>query len=182
MSRIPPLNRTDFDAALSERTVQMADEQLGSTRVFAHVPGLAAAWLDFLGTMRAGEVLDPRLKELVRLRIAFHNQCPRCMSMRLEPDAIDEAVVCTLDVPEEPPGLTDLERAALRFADLMARDHLAIDDAVFDELRRWLSVPEVVELAMQVAVFVGFGRLGAVLRVVDDLPEQYAAEGPLRYT
>ena len=57
------------------------------------------------------------------------------------------------------------ERAALRFADLMATDHLKIDDAAFAELRRHLSEAEVVELGVWTAVFIGFGRLNTILGV-----------------
>jgi alkylhydroperoxidase family enzyme len=57
------------------------------------------------------------------------------------------------------------ERAALRFADLMATDHLSIDDALFAELRRHFSEAEIVELGMSAALFIGFGRLNAVLGI-----------------
>jgi alkylhydroperoxidase family enzyme len=57
------------------------------------------------------------------------------------------------------------ERAALTFADLMATDHHTIDDAVFAELRRHFSEAEIVELGVSTALFVGFGRLNAVLGI-----------------
>jgi alkylhydroperoxidase family enzyme len=60
---------------------------------------------------------------------------------------------------------TPRERAALAFAELMATDHLKIDDAVFAELRGHFSEPEIVELGVQTALFVGFGRLNAALGI-----------------
>jgi alkylhydroperoxidase family enzyme len=57
------------------------------------------------------------------------------------------------------------ERAALTFADLMATDHHKIDDAVFAELRRHFSEAEIVELGMSAALFIGFGRLNAVIGI-----------------
>ena len=57
------------------------------------------------------------------------------------------------------------ERAALKFAELMATDHLKIDDAVFVELRRHFSEAEIVELGVSTAVFIGFGRLNAVIGI-----------------
>ncbi|HEY7648072.1 MAG TPA: hypothetical protein VID04_03625 [Methylomirabilota bacterium] len=57
------------------------------------------------------------------------------------------------------------ERAALTFADLMATDHHRIDDAVFAELRRHFSEAEIVELGMSAALFIGFGRLNAVIGI-----------------
>ena len=78
-----------------------------------------------------------RLIELVRLRIAFHNQCRSCMAIRYSTglnDGLTEGLVCSLERPQEAEDLTDSERAALAYADLMATDHLAVDDALFDRL------------------------------------------------
>jgi alkylhydroperoxidase family enzyme len=60
---------------------------------------------------------------------------------------------------------TPRERAALKFADMMATDHLKIDDALFAELRRHFSEAEIVELGVSTAVFIGFGRLNAVIGI-----------------
>jgi len=57
------------------------------------------------------------------------------------------------------------ERAALRFAELMAGDHRQVDDAVFAELRRHFTEAQIVELGVSTALFVGFGRLNAVLGI-----------------
>jgi alkylhydroperoxidase family enzyme len=60
---------------------------------------------------------------------------------------------------------TDRERVAIRFAELMATDHLKIDDAFFEDLRRHFSDAEIVELGVSVALNVGLGRLNAVLGI-----------------
>ncbi len=57
------------------------------------------------------------------------------------------------------------ERAALTFAELMATDHLKIDDAVFAELQRHFSEAEIVELGVSTALFVGLGRFNAVIGI-----------------
>ncbi len=57
------------------------------------------------------------------------------------------------------------ERVALTFAELMATDHLKIDDAVFAELRRHFSEAEIVELGVSTALFVGLGRFNAVIGI-----------------
>ena len=126
--------------------------------------------------MREDGTLSPRLMELVRLRIAFHNQCRSCMAIRYEAavdDGVSEDLVCSLERPAEADDLTPAERAALRYADLFATNHLAIDDAVYDGLRQHLTEGELVELGMVCALFVGFGRLAATWAVTDDLPDEY---------
>ena len=60
---------------------------------------------------------------------------------------------------------TPRERAALTFAELMATDHLKIDDAVFAELRRHFSEAEIVELGVATALYVGLGRFNAVIGI-----------------
>lgn len=148
----------------------------GNLRIYAHRPELAAAYARFVTTLRAPGELSPRLVELVRLRVAFHNQCRSCMAVRYpdaKADGVDETLVCQLETPEEAPDLTEAERAALRFADLLATDHLAIDDAVFEQLRTHFTTAQIVELGLQVATFVGFGRLSMAWDMVDELPTEY---------
>ena len=70
----------------------------------------------FSEQLRSSAKLRPRLIELVRLRIAFHNQCRYCMSMRYGSaldDGLTEAQVCSLERPAEDPDLTaaDIEAA-----------------------------------------------------------------------
>lgn len=149
-------------------------------QIYAQRPPLAQTFLEFGRTLRAERLLPDRLVELVRLRVAFWNQCRSCMAIRYEEgtrDGVTEELVCSIERPQEAPGLTEPERAALAFADAFATDHLSIDDAMLDGLRAHFSEPEIVELAMNVATFVGFGRMGAIFHMVDDLPERFHAEG-----
>lgn len=154
-------------------------------RIYAQRPELAVKFLELGRTFREERLLPDRLIELVRLRVAFWNQCRSCMAVRYEEgiaDGLTEDLVCSLERPQEAADLTDAERAAIGFGDLMATNHLAISDATFDGLREHFSEPEIVELCMNVALFVGFGRMGAALHMVDDLPEHFQGEGEERVT
>jgi len=55
------------------------------------------------------------------------------------------------------------EKLALRFAEQMALHHQGIDAAFFRELRAEFSPAEVIELGMMIGLFIGYGRLLAVL-------------------
>jgi AhpD family alkylhydroperoxidase len=58
---------------------------------------------------RSTGTLPPRLVELVRLRIAFHNQCRSCMSVRYQSaidDGLTEDAVCSLERPADAPDLS----------------------------------------------------------------------------
>lgn len=145
-------------------------------QIYAHRPEFAAAHLEFGRLLRERSLLPPRLIELVRLRVAFHNQCRSCMAVRYGDgidDGVTEDLVCSLERPEEADDLTEAERAALAYADLLATDHLAIDDRIFERLGRHFSEAEIVDLCFSTAYFVGFGRMAMSLDMVDDLPESY---------
>lgn len=56
-------------------------------RVYSHTPEMAKAFAALAGTATGpGTDLPDRLKELVRLRVAFHNQCCSCMAVRYLPE------------------------------------------------------------------------------------------------
>ena len=69
------------------------------------------------------------------------------------------------------------ERRAIRFGELRATNHLAIDDAFYDDMRTVFTEPEIVELGLNVALFVGVGRLAATWNMVDDLPDRFRSAG-----
>lgn len=143
--------------------------------IWAHRPKTFQAFSNFYQTRVDEAEFEPRLSELVRLRIAFHNQCRTCMALRFAPESVSEGDVCSLEKPEEAPDLTPRERVALHFADLFALNHLAIDDKVFDGLREHFSEGELVELSIWCAICVGFGRMGATWHMTEELPESYKA-------
>lgn len=152
---------------------------LGVAGIMSRLPDVAAAVGGVTGALRETGALSPRLMELVRLRIAFHNQCRSCMSIRYQSaidDGLTEDAVCSLERPAEAADLTDAEREALRFADLFATNHLAVDDAVYDDLRRHFTEDQLVALGLHCALCVGLGRLAATWHVVEDLPEEFRAE------
>ena len=55
------------------------------------------------------------------------------------------------------------EKLAVRFAQRMAIDHQDIDDEFFAELRGEFTDPEIFELGMITGMFIGYGRLLAML-------------------
>lgn len=173
MARVPPASTAQFAAIYGE------DAPL-QRRVYAQNPGVAAAYVAFAAGLREAGTLPPRLIELVRLRVAFHNQCRSCMAIRYQDgveDGVTEGLVCSLESPQEAPDLTAAERAAIAYADLLATDHFAITDDTFAELRRYFADPEIIELCFNVAVFVGFGRMAMSLDMTDELPDRYQEPG-----
>lgn len=179
MSRISMISSDQWPVQLRDATG--ADRQTpleqGIMRIAAHRPAIALGLVAFNRSMREDALLDTRLIELVRLRIAFHNQCRSCMAIRYtDPEAereIGEDIACSLKKPFEAPDLTESERAALDFADRFATDHLSIDDDVYAKLKAFFSEAQIVELGFACARFVGIGRLAATWNMIEDLPDAY---------
>ena len=96
-------------------------------------------------------------------------------------DAVDagvsEDLVCALEKPTDAPDLSQAERLALRYADLLCTNHLAIGDALYAELGAHFSDKQIVELGSWCAVCIGFGRLSATWNMVEDLPQRFQAGG-----
>ncbi len=178
MSRIAKLAPEQWDERLVSaiQPDNLTDLEQGLTRYFAHCPEQALGLMGFGGALKRNRSLPERLVELVRLRVAFFNQCRSCMAIRYSDavaDGVTEGLVCSLERPQEAEHLSAAEKAAIRYGELMATDHLAIDDGVYDELRRHFTEAQIVELGMTVAFFVGFGRLAATWHMVEELPEAF---------
>ncbi len=140
MSRISKLPPEQWDERLVSaiRPENLTDLEQGLTRYFAHCPEQALGLMAFGGALKMNRSLPDRLVELVRLRVAFFNQCRSCMAIRYSDavaDGVTEGLVCSLERPQEAENLTAAEKAAIRYGELMATDHLAIDDAIYADLR-----------------------------------------------
>jgi alkylhydroperoxidase family enzyme len=137
------------------------------TRAFAPHPALVEAYQRFYTPwhMGAEALLEPRLKELVRLRIATLNGCVLCKTVRMAPTVVREEEAATGVDAADRSGFSEREQAALRFAELMALDHRAIDDAEVATMRRHFTDAEFLELAMMTGQYIGFGRVLAMLQL-----------------
>ena len=164
MPRIKKLELDEWDNDLREMTAADSGTALeqGIMRMFAHTPEISKGLVAFGGAIKSHRSLPDRLVELVRLRVAFHNQCRSCMAIRYQDgvDAgIDEDLVCSLEKPQEAEDLSDAEKAAIEYGE-----------------------SEVVELSITVAWFVGFGRLAATYHMVEELPEAFQNENSEKLT
>lgn len=178
MTRLSKMAVEDWDPELRAMTGADGATALeqGMTRVLAHSPSVAKAVIVFGGTLFQNTALPRRLIELVRLRVAFHNQCRSCMAVRYQSaidDGVTETLVCSLEKPLEAPDLTDREKAAVAYADISSTDHFSINDQTYANLRRYFSEAEIVELGAFIAYFIGFGRFAAGMDMIEELPQGF---------
>jgi len=178
MSRISlvPVESWPPELAATLGDAQPSAVELGISRITAHRPALSLAMQAYNQALRANRTLPERLMELVRLRIAFHNQCRSCMAIRYESaveDGLDEGAVCSLERPYEAADLSEADKAAIEYGERMATNHLSIDGAMYDRLRGFYTEPQIVELGLWVAWCVGVGRLAASWDMVEHLPQAF---------
>jgi alkylhydroperoxidase family enzyme len=172
MPRLPLVALSDFPPALRDAVERGRSNGMLSTtvpvQVWAHRPALASAWLEALEQFHSHSLLPARLRELVRLKIASITNCVACQLAR-KTDTVDEAdLACLASLAPDSGRFNAAERAALRYAELFAADYTAIDDAVYDELKRHFAVPEIVELNLFCALMLAGGRMTYVQQAYEE--------------
>ena len=133
------------------------------TRKNAGIEGLAAveSWI--------AKSFDPKLLELVRVRVSQMNGCAHCLHMHRQ-DALKQGEtddrLLLLNAWRESDLYTDRERAALAWAESLTRiaESHAPDEA-YEEARRAFSEDELVALSIGVAMINAWNRLAIGFRL-----------------
>src|SRR5271157_5513834 len=113
-------------------------------------------------------LLGGRILELIRIRSAQLGECQPCMQSRKHDSITDDDVACLVA-----PGastLTEQERLAVEFLDLLSADHHAIDDEVYRELGQVFTAAQIVELGFTCAQTMGLHRFIHTLDVFGTSP------------
>ena len=113
-------------------------------------------------------LLGGRILELIRIRSAQLGECQPCMQSRKHDSITDEDVACLIA-----PGhsdLTDQERLAVEFLDLLSADHHAIDDETYRRLGEVFTAAQIVELGFTCANAMGTHRFIHTLDVFGSSP------------
>jgi AhpD family alkylhydroperoxidase len=137
----------------------------------AHAPGFAraVAHLDRAATKELDQAgIDPRLRELVRIRASQLNGCAYCIDMHTkDARAIGETEqrLYALAAWAETPFFTERERAALAFTEtvtLMARDHVPAAD--YAAVAAWFSPGEIAALLALIIAINAWNTIGVTAR------------------
>ena len=121
-------------------------------------------------------LLGARIVELIRIRSAQLGECQPCMQSRKHDSITDEDVACLVA-----PGhseLTEQERLAVEFLDLLSADHHAIDDEFYRKLGQVFTAAQIIELGFTCANTMGVHRFIHTLDVFGTDPPviAYAAD------
>jgi alkylhydroperoxidase family enzyme len=113
-------------------------------------------------------LLGGRIIELIRIRSAQLGECQPCMQSRKHDSITDEDVACL--VAPGSSALTEQERLAVAFLDLLSADHHAIDDDVYRQLGRVFTAAQIIELGFTCANMMGLHRFIHTLDVFGSSP------------
>lgn len=89
-------------------------------------------------------LLPGRLLEMLRIRSAQLGGCDPCMDARKVDSVTDDVAACIAN-PALRDDLSERERRALHFLDLLATDHRRIDDAVYRGLAEVFTTAEIID-------------------------------------
>jgi uncharacterized peroxidase-related enzyme len=117
-------------------------------KALAHRPEMLKSFLGFYATV--GRSLDRKLYELIYLRVSLINRCRYCTqhhiasSKRAGLTAEDWSALETGNYSR----YSEKERAALVYAERLTRAPHEITETDFDELKKYFSDPEIVDVHM----------------------------------
>ena len=133
-----------------------------------HRPKMAMGMGALSSAVYENTQLALRERESARWTIALINDCVVCQDTRAahaEAEGIDEAFYGEVADWRNSTVLTDRERLAAEFAQRFALDHLAMDDELWARLHAAYDDGELADLTMCVGMWLGLGRILAVMGV-----------------
>jgi alkylhydroperoxidase family enzyme len=159
MDELPPVSRTLIQDG--------CDEGLYATPIPLQLFAYSTRQLINMDEHRrqrgGGSLLGGRILELLRIRSAQLGECQPCMQSRKHDSITDEDVACLLDV--DGGNLTEQERLAVKFMDLLSADHHAIDREFYAELANVFTAAQIMELGITSAQSMGLHRFIHTLEV-----------------
>jgi AhpD family alkylhydroperoxidase len=133
-----------------------------------HRPRMAVGMGQLSEAVYGNTRLPVREREAARWTIALINDCAVCQDTRAkqaEEARIDEGFYAEVANWRASEALTERERLAAEFAQRFALDHLAMDDEFWGRLHGAFSDDEIADLTMCCGMFLGLGRMLAVMGV-----------------
>jgi alkylhydroperoxidase family enzyme len=140
--------------------------------VMAWRPELLDAFFTFYAQVWTGGVLDVRVKDLARMKIARTVGCRMCQNTRFKvaEDATTEDDYLDIDDVENG-AYTDAEKAALRYVETFCIGAAHVTDEMVADLRGHFSEAEIIELSVLVAAMSGFASINVALNIAPDTEE-----------
>jgi alkylhydroperoxidase family enzyme len=137
--------------------------------VMAWRPELLAAFFEFYAKVWTDGVLDLRVKDLCRMKIARTVGCRLCQNTRFKVAEGHTAEDDYLDIDDIENGeYTEAEKAAMRYVETFCINAQMVTDALLDDLKAHFGPAEIVELSILAAAMGGFASINVALNIAPD--------------
>jgi alkylhydroperoxidase family enzyme len=185
MTRLPGVDPDEVeDPRVLEVFAAMADRMGGITenlRILAHKPEYAELIQSVSDAIDSPTDIDPVLKQMVELKVARLHGCEYSIDL-LEGCLLEKGVgddeLRELDFHRESTLFDDRVKLALTFTEKMVLD--AVDDELFDSVRRAFTLQETLELVVTVALETFYALVNRTLGLEPQGFRQRAAEAGKR--
>ena len=140
-----------------------------AVQIWSLQPALGAAATRLVEAAYNKSILPVRVREAARMRIAQLNDCTVCLAFRADTvraQGLGEDFYCAVGAPDDG-AFSEQERLAVEYAERFALDHISIDDAFMEKMRRSFTDPEIFDLTICVSAFLGLGRTLRVLGITE---------------
>lgn len=161
MTFIAPLELDEIEdpelRALVVRSEEMGVPGGTFARIIARKPEQAKATLNVMLLKFTEGNVDHRLKEIIRIQLARFTEDPYSSSLRSnkarEMGLTEAEIEAGSGDYEDSELFTEAEKVALRYADQMFLDSTKVDAAFYDEMKKYYTEPQIMELGAFIAVF-----------------------------
>lgn len=168
MARIAPVPWDELSADARARIESGMASGMYSTpvpvQIMAHSPNALRSMDESYKAFFGRSAIGQRIQELVRIRSAQLGTCEPCSISRKD-DSLCDADLTGLASPDAG-SFSERERLAIRFVDLLALDHHAIDSAFIAELAEVFTAEEIVELGWFAGQAIGTHRFMHALDIL----------------
>jgi uncharacterized peroxidase-related enzyme len=183
MPRIRPL-RPDEVSPETRATFDRFYSQRGAIpnmfRTMALRPEIMATAEAHMRSVFSTGTVDPRLKEMLAVRVSQINDCMYCCAshtaLAKQLGASEELLDAMYNIDQHREMFTPAERAALALAERMTTDAHGVDEDVWADLQANFDDGQIVELAAVIGLFNYFNCFNDALRVEITKPGMPAAD------
>jgi len=181
MSRIRPL-RPDEVAPETRATFDRFYAQRGAIpnmfRTMALRPEIMASAEAHMNAVFNTGTVDPRLKEMLAVRVSQINDCMYCCAshtaLAKHLGASEELLDAMYNIDQHRDMFTPAERAALTLAERMTTDAHGVNEDVWADLQANFDDGQIVELAAVIGLFNYFNRFNNLLQMEPTKPNEGA--------
>jgi len=155
-----------------DRMIKKRGKLTNIYKALAHKPGILKTIGPFVAAVQKPDELDPKLKERIILRVSRINRSAYCCHAHEQISAKMGFTRYEIDEMNNPQTaiISDAEKAALSYAEALTVNPGSIPDIVYQNLEKYYSESQIVEITALAALYNMINRFNEALKLD---PEDY---------